>query len=151
MLAQRVAQILQEVGDPEIPTVSIVDLGMVGAIQADGDRVLVELMPTFVGCSAQRIIQDQVTEKLREAFPTSTVAVRFELSQPWTSDRITKEGREALRKAGIAPPGASLDDVECPFCGHSSTVLQNLFGATSCRSLYYCSHCKNPFEAFKPL
>lgn len=151
MQTQVIAEILREVGDPEIPSVSIVDLGMVGRIQASDDSLHVELMPTFVGCSAQRIIQERVVEKLRGAFPGSAVTVRFDLSEPWTSDRITEAGRVALRKAGIAPPGATLDDVACPYCGQSSAVLQNLFAATSCRSLYYCSHCKNPFEAFKPL
>ena len=151
MQSEAVAEILREVGDPEIPSVSIVDLGMVGRIHADDERVVVDLMPTFVGCSAQRIIQATVSQKLQGAFPASTVTVRFDLSEPWTSDRISEAGREALRKAGIAPPGPSLDQVECPYCGQSSAVLQNLFGATSCRSLYYCSHCKNPFEAFKPL
>ncbi len=151
MQTEVVVEMLREVGDPEIPSVSIVDLGMVGRIQAAEEGVQVDLMPTFVGCSAQRIIQERVVEKLRDAFPGSAVTVRFDLSEPWTSERITEAGREGLRKAGIAPPGPTLDDVECPYCGQSSAVLHNLFGATSCRSLYYCSHCKNPFEAFKPL
>lgn len=146
-----VTEILRQVPDPEIPHLNIVDLGMVDALTEEEGVLTVALIPTFVGCPAQGIIERTVRERLQEAFPDRKVAVRFSLHQAWSTRRITDAGRQALRESGIAPPGDDLDHVACPYCGHADSVLQNLFGATSCRSLFYCSHCKNPFEAFKPL
>lgn len=146
-----VVDVLHQVHDPEIPRISIVDLGMVGSVKDTGQNIQVSLIPTFVGCSAQRIIQEQALATLQEAFPHHSVKVTFDLDVPWHSDRITEAGRQALKESGIAPPGESLSDVLCPYCGSPQGVLENLFGSTSCKSLYYCSHCHNPFEAFKPL
>lgn len=148
---EQVEDVLRAVHDPEIPALSIVDLGMVGQVSVDDMGVAVSLTPTFVGCSAQRIIQQEVQERLARQYPGLRVDVRFDLSEAWTSDRITAAGREALRASGIAPPGESLEDVACPFCDSHANVLENLFASTSCRSLYYCRECRNPFEAFKPI
>lgn len=151
MISERLTDILREVTDPEIPEVSIVDLGMVEGATVEGEHITVSLIPTFVGCPAQALIQKRVQEHLHAAFPTHEVTVRFSLEVPWSTDRITRIGRQALRQSGIAPPGTDLNDVACPFCNQRDTLLQNLFASTSCRSLYYCSACQNPFEAFKPL
>lgn len=143
--------VLSGINDPEIPFVSIVDLGMVDDLTMAEHDIKVSLMPTFIGCPAQGIIRDQVLAQLRARWPGYHIQVSFEVRQPWSTDRITERGREALKRRGIAPPGKNLDDVCCPFCGESHAILENMFGATSCRSLYYCSQCRNPFEAFKPL
>lgn len=149
-IVESIQDILAHVCDPEIPTVSIVDLGMVESVMVDGQRVTVGLMPTFVGCPAQSVIERQVRERLGAQYPDYEIDVHFSLLVPWTSARITPTGRKALEAFGIAPPGRHLDDVACPFCHDSKPVMQNLFASTSCRSLYYCSQCHNPFEAFKP-
>lgn len=151
MEAALVEEVLRGVPDPEIPKINIVDLGMVQS-WAEEDRVLsVTLIPTFVGCSAQTIIADTVRRELLRVFPDCEVVVRFSLETAWSTSRITEAGRAALRSSGIAPPEDRLEQVVCPYCGARDNVLQNLFGATSCRSLFYCDQCRNPFEAFKPL
>lgn len=151
MITSEIERLLHDVTDPEIPRVSIVDLGMVEEVVQDGQSIAVSLIPTFVGCPAQDVIRRAVKQRMEEAFPGFQVNVRFSLEAPWSTNRITPAGRKALRDSGIAPPGRDLDDVACPFCGHSDNVLQNLFASTSCRSLYYCRNCRNPFEAFKPM
>ena len=139
---------LQDVVDPEIPTISIVDLGMVGAIDIDDDRIRVELSPTFIGCHALGLIQTAVEERL--ASLGRQVAAVSSMATPWTSDRISAAGRASLRRAGIAPPSAP-EDVRCPFCGSEDIAMDNAFGPAQCRSLFYCRGCRQPFEAFKPI
>ena len=153
---------LAEVADPEIPVISIVDLGIVERVQVTNDRIAVELLPTFVGCPALEIIRSSVEERL--ASFGRPVDVSFGFSVPWTSDRITPEGHEKLRESGFAPPmpaslAAGTDDapalislaeaVACPYCGSRRTVLENAFGPTQCRSIRYCTSCRQPFEEFK--
>ena len=158
---------LQAVPDPEIPTVSIVELGMVGAIEVDEAAVRVELLPTFVGCPALEMIQRAVAERLAELGRPIEVTVSF--ATPWTSDRISPSGREKLRRSGFAPPphlragralpmidslptaGAVSDPVPCPYCGSNRTTLESVFGPTQCRSIRHCPDCRQPFEAFKPV
>lgn len=150
---------LAEVPDPEIPVVSIVDLGMVEDVRLVDDTILVTLLPTFVGCPALEVIRAAVEERLG-AFGRP-LAVRFEYRVPWTSDRITQEGREKLRRSGFAPPAPSQPDrpvlvqlgapVACPNCGSRRTVLENAFGPTQCRSIHHCTECLQPFEAFKTI
>jgi ring-1,2-phenylacetyl-CoA epoxidase subunit PaaD len=160
---------LEEVADPEIPTVSVVELGMVERIEVRPDSIAVELLPTFVGCPAVELIREAVTERL--ASFGREVSVEMTFSTPWTSDRISPAGREKLRRSGFAPPphiaagGTSagrplplLDDrlaqpapVECPYCGSTETTLENVFGPTQCRSIRHCAACRQPFEAFKPV
>lgn len=146
-----IREILREVSDPEIPAMSIVDLGMVEQVIESDTEVHVLLIPTFVGCPAQRVIADAVRSRLGQQYPEKSIHVEFSLSTAWTTSRITEAGREALKASGIAPPGQDLSDVACPFCGEGEAVMENLFASTSCRSLYYCKKCRNPFEAFKPI
>lgn len=143
-LAVRVA--LEDVADPEIPGVSIVDLGMVGSVEVGSDRLRVELLPTFVGCPAVELVRDAVAERLRSF--GRPVEVRAGFGTAWTSDRITAAGRERLRRAGFAPP-TDVGDPRCPYCGSDRTVVDSAFGPTLCRSLHYCRACRQPFEAFK--
>lgn len=153
---------LDEVADPEIPTVSIVELGMIGSIQVGAEEIVVELLPTFVGCPALEVIRQSVAAGLAEFGRPIRVEVSF--ATPWSSDRISPAGREKLRRSGFAPPppvrpgrglpmlGAAVDaPVPCPYCGSSRTTLENVFGPTQCRSIRHCADCRQPFESFKPV
>jgi ring-1,2-phenylacetyl-CoA epoxidase subunit PaaD len=157
---------LAAVHDPEIPPVAITDLGIVERVQVGDGVVSIDLLPTFVGCPALDVIREDVTAAVDEAAGGRRVEVRFVYAPPWTSDRITPEGREALRGYGLTPPQpaaagttfvplASLRRTEapparCPFCGSADTVLESAFGPTLCRTTHFCRACRNPFEAFKP-
>jgi ring-1,2-phenylacetyl-CoA epoxidase subunit PaaD len=150
---------LAEVADPEIPVVSVVDLGMVEDVEVGPGGVRVELLPTFVGCPALELIRGAVETRLR-AFGRP-VDVRFAFRVPWSSDRITADGRNKLRAAGLAPPDPTGSDgpmlvqlaspVRCPHCNSPRTVLENAFGSTQCRAIHYCTACRQPFERFKPI
>jgi ring-1,2-phenylacetyl-CoA epoxidase subunit PaaD len=151
---------LDEVADPEIPNVSIVELGMIGRIEVTRQRIEVELLPTFVGCPAVEMIRTAIAERLAE--PGRRVDVEVSFSTPWTSDRISPEGREKLRASGFAPPptvrhGRALPmldadpPVACPYCGSLRTTLESAFGPTQCRSIRHCADCRQPFESFKPI
>lgn len=139
---------LRDVADPEIPAVSIVDLGMIGSIDVTADHIRVELLPTFIGCPAFEMIQAGVVERLAD-FGRPIEALRS-TRIPWSSDRISAAGREALRRSGFAPPSGP-DDVRCPYCASATVVMDSAFGPTRCRSLFYCRGCRQPFEAFKPI
>lgn len=143
---EAIRAILRTVADPEIPGVSIVDLGMVERIEVNGARIEVELLPTFVGCPAQELIRDAVRGALAPLGRPSSVDFSFRV--PWTSDRITALGREQLKSAGFAPP-AEPSAVRCPYCSSGRVAMDSAFGPTQCRSLFYCRACRQPFEAFK--
>ena len=138
---------LADVADPEIPAISIIDLGIVhrADVAPDG-RIVIELLPTFVGCPAIEAIRSAVTERLSTFGRPVEVAISFEV--PWTSERITPAGRSQLRESGFAPP-AEPEDVRCPYCGSASVAMDSAFGPTLCRSLFYCRSCRQPFESFK--
>jgi ring-1,2-phenylacetyl-CoA epoxidase subunit PaaD len=150
---------LAEVMDPEMPVVSIVDLGIVESVYVRSDGIDIELLPTFVGCPALDLIRASVEERL-SAFGRP-VKVAFGFRVPWTSDRITDAGRERLARAGFAPPrsGAATEPmivqlaapVTCPNCGSRRTTMENAFGPSQCRSIHYCTVCRQPFEAIKPV
>ena len=158
---------LESVPDPEIPGVSIVELGMIGEIEVDTDGIRVELLPTFVGCPALEVIRESIETRL--ASFGLAVAVDVSFATPWSSDRISPEGRAKLRESGFAPPppvrvgralpmlelsgAASLSEapIACPYCGSARTTLDNAFGPTQCRSIRHCEDCRQPFEAFKPI
>jgi ring-1,2-phenylacetyl-CoA epoxidase subunit PaaD len=150
---------LGEVEDPEIPVVSLVDLGVVRDVQVDGARVHVEFTPTFLGCPALEVMRDRMTAKVAELGAEPDVEVI--LDDSWSTDRITREGREKLRAAGFAPPAPREaapptlvqlgKGFRCPYCNSTKTRLDNLFGPTPCRSIRYCESCKQPFEQFKTI
>ena len=139
---------LAAVHDPEIPTVSIVDLGLVHDVRVGVDGVDVELLPTFIACPALDLIRVTVVEAL--ASLESPVRVAFVRTVPWTTDRLTEEGRAGLRAAGIAAPSEP-SAVACPYCRSGRVAMDSAFGPTLCRSLFYCRDCRQPFEAFKPV
>ena len=136
------------VHDPEIPTVSIVDLGLVHDVRVDDDRIRVELLPTFVACPALEVIRATVVDALAPL--GRPVDVAFTFAVPWGTERLTAGGRDGLRRAGIAPP-AEPAAVRCPFCASAEVAMDSAFGPALCRSLFYCRSCRQPFEAFKPI
>jgi ring-1,2-phenylacetyl-CoA epoxidase subunit PaaD len=151
---------LDEIADPEIPVISLVELGVVRDVAVDGDRVHVSLTPTFLGCPALEAMQRALESKIAELGGEPEVEVIR--GDAWSTDRITPAGREKLRAAGFAPPApreASAPRLvqlqakafRCPYCGSTETRLENLFGPTPCRSIRYCESCRQPFEQFKTI
>ena len=159
MTVAQVWAALAEVPDPEIPVISVVDLGVVRDVRVEGQRVHVEFTPTFLGCPALEVMRAQMAERIAQLGAEPEVEVV--LDDSWSTDRITPEGREKLRTAGFAPPtprseGPTLVQLQsngfrCPYCGSRDTALENIFGPTPCRSLRYCRDCKQPFEQFKTI
>jgi ring-1,2-phenylacetyl-CoA epoxidase subunit PaaD len=158
--AAAVWEALADVEDPEIPVISIVDLGVVRNVQVEGGRVHVEFTPTFLGCPALEVMRDQMAARIEELGGEPDVEVIMDDS--WSTDRITPAGREKLRAAGFAPPApreASAPKLvqlqsavfRCPYCGSTETKLENIFGPTPCRSIRYCAACRQPFEQFKTI
>lgn len=149
---------LEEVKDPEIPVLSLVDLGVITGVTVHGGDVIIGMTPTFVGCPAMDMMQTDIREVLTKK-GVRKVAIEVSYKRPWTSDLISEKGKEALKKFGLAPPPprALFTDLEvlehaaCPRCGNSNTELRNAFGPTLCRSIHYCNDCKEAFEQFKPL
>ncbi len=147
---------VSQVPDPEIPVLTISDLGIVRGVSIDGD-VVVELTPTYSGCPATEAIEQSVIETLR-AHGIDDVRIKRVLSPPWTTDWITAEGREKLKRYGIAPPaeGGSKREllhgkrtVACPRCDSQQTTIVSEFGSTPCKASYRCEACLEPFEYFK--
>ena len=150
-------QQLATIPDPEIPVVSIVDLGMIRGITVDNGQVIVQLAPTYNGCPALEVIRMQIRAVLEQAL-RKNVEVQLIIDPPWTTDWISKEGLHKLKEYGIAPPAGRKsttgwrDDaanVSCPHCGSNSTELISQFGSTPCKALYRCTECLEPFDYFK--
>jgi ring-1,2-phenylacetyl-CoA epoxidase subunit PaaD len=158
--ADQVWDVLAEIPDPEIPIISVVDLGVVRDVRVEEGRVHVEFTPTFLGCPALEVMRDAMAARIAELGAEPEVEVV--LDDSWSTDRITAEGREKLRTAGFAPPAprsagppqlVQLQSAifRCPYCGSTETRLENIFGPTPCRSLRYCTSCRQPFEQFKTI
>lgn len=149
---------LEEVKDPEIPVLSLVDLGVIRSVEINGNDVSVVMTPTFVGCPALDLMRSEVeTVLLRHGIPNPMVTISME--KPWSSNDISEKGRAALKKFGISPPPSSqvftdlaiLEHASCPRCNGTNTQLKNTFGPALCRAVYYCVDCREAFEQFKPL
>lgn len=150
---------LEDVKDPEIPVLSLIDLGVItrAEVGADGS-VSIEMTPTFVGCPALDAMQSDIRQMLSSR-GVSKVDIAVSFQKPWTSDMITERGKKALREFGLSPPPPRqlfedldvLEHASCPRCGNTNTELKNTFGATLCRAIHYCNDCKEAFEQFKPL
>lgn len=160
MTQDDVLQALQGVRDPEIPTLSVVDMGIItDVVVADDQNVRVTMTPTFVGCPAIDVMRSDV-EAAVKALGVGNVEVSVTFDVPWTTNRLTEKGRAALLEHGLAPPEQFdtltlelevLNNVACPHCGSRKTTLKSPFGPTLCRSLHYCSECRQGFEGFKPV
>ena len=140
---------LTAVKDPEIPTCSITDLGIVHDVRVAGGRVEIDLLPTFAGCPALDVIKQDVEQAARDL--AENVSVRFVNAPPWTTDRLNEAGQHALNDYGISSPVLLQigQKPTCPFCGSTDTREDSAFGPTPCRSIRYCNACRNPFEGFK--
>ncbi|MET8149819.1 1,2-phenylacetyl-CoA epoxidase subunit PaaD [Actinoplanes sp. NPDC049668] len=159
------AAVAARVTDPELPMLTLADLGILRAVDESGDGVVVTITPTYSGCPAMRTIEDDLTGALRDA-GYRQVEVRTVLSPAWTTDWITPAGRDKLAAAGISPPGPaprraagpvpltlgpSRRSIACPQCGHAETEEITAFSATACRALRRCTACREPFEHVKEI
>lgn len=158
---QHVYGILESVKDPEVPAISVVELGVVRGVQIEGERVRVQLTPTYSGCPALDVMRRGIEEALK-THGVAEVIVDIVYAPPWTTDWISESGKQKLEAWGIAPPGPALKDpivaigaprstIRCPFCKSMQTERRSQFGPTACKALYYCNSCQQPFEHFKAL
>jgi ring-1,2-phenylacetyl-CoA epoxidase subunit PaaD len=158
--AEGVWEALDEIADPEIPILSLVDLGVIRSVDVSDGHVRIELTPTFLGCPALEAMRRALEQKV--AALGASPEVHLVADDSWSTDRITAAGREKLRAAGFGPPmpreatAPTLVQLEskvfrCPYCGSAETRLENLFGPTPCRSLRYCVRCRQPFEQLKTI
>jgi ring-1,2-phenylacetyl-CoA epoxidase subunit PaaD len=158
-----VFEILDEVKDPEVPVLSVVELGIVRDARVDGAAVSVTITPTYSGCPAMRVIEEEITAALN-AHGLSPVTLETVYAPAWTTDWMTAEAKQKLEEYGIAPPGQSQRETlvtltrspaaerfRCPYCGSRDTTLRSEFGSTACKSICYCNSCQQPFEAFKAI
>jgi ring-1,2-phenylacetyl-CoA epoxidase subunit PaaD len=159
---EAVLEVLRTINDPEMP-ISIVDLGIVDKVEiqapasgfssapriehSPGATVIIDLLPTFVGCPALHAIEDEVRRRISALAGVAQTIVHFRFDPPWTVDRISPSGREALRQFGVTVPAQEQSGTpQCPFCGSSEVHLESPFGPTRCRMIYYCDSCRNSFE-----
>jgi ring-1,2-phenylacetyl-CoA epoxidase subunit PaaD len=154
-------EILRGIPDPEVPAIDIVELGIVrrAELRADG-VVAVDVTPTYSGCPAMRVIEDEIVAALR-ANGYDRVELKTVYSPAWTTDWLSDEAKAKLKAYGIAPPGRTGDEqtlvplsstvrrIACPYCGSSNTERKSEFGSTACKAIHYCHHCRQPFEEFK--
>lgn len=155
---EKISSALTQVKDPEIPVLSIVEMGMVSGVKIADTKIEVTITPTFVGCPALHVIQQNVKDELLKH--GIDAEVKIDLSIKWTTERMTTEAREKLEKFGIAPPPHVTDEelteeqlnrVRCPYCHSTDTTLRSAFGSTLCRAIRFCFNCKQGFEQFKPV
>ena len=156
---EQVLKWLEEVKDPEIPVLSLVDLGVITKVTINNDQsVQIDMTPTFAGCPAMDYMVEDVKKVLQEK-GVESFEVKVSFETPWSSNLITENGRKALKKFGLAPPPKHqliidldiLKHVKCPHCDSRDTEMKSPFGPTLCRSLHYCNSCQQAFEQFKPL
>jgi ring-1,2-phenylacetyl-CoA epoxidase subunit PaaD len=161
---QRAWSVLDQVCDPEVPVLSLRDLGIVRDVVDQGDAIEVVLTPTYSGCPATEVIERSVIDAI-EAAGLGPARVRLQRAPAWTTDWISADGRRKLREYGIAPPGLvdkragvpirlvgrRLEPVACPRCGSAHTERLSAFGSTACKALWRCLACREPFEHFKPI
>ena len=149
---------LQDVHDPEIPALSVVELGLIADVQVGENSAQVKMTPTFAGCPAVEMMRGAMEDRLRQ-LGLADVKVTITYDPPWNSNRISPEGRRKLKAFGLAPPAPytgelnliQIMDIPCPFCNSHNTTLESPFGPTLCRAIHYCHDCRQSFEQFKPV
>lgn len=154
----KILEWLDEVKDPEIPVLSLVDLGVITKVDINEHRVRVDMTPTFVGCPAMDYMKQDVIDVLN-SYGIDNVDVNINFDSPWNSNKISEKGRKALKEFGLSPPPKHnlivdidiLEHAECPNCGSTNSVMKTPFGPTACRSIHHCHDCGETFEQFKPL
>lgn len=155
---QKIWSILETVSDPEIPALSVVDMGIIRDVEWNGEELLVSVTPTYSGCPAMTMIESEIAKAFRAMGVAATV--RRVLSPAWTTEWLSEKGRRMLVDSGIAPPAPVQASVElrlpamgvtCPFCASQETEVVSEFGSTACKSLHRCRACGSPFDYFKPL
>jgi ring-1,2-phenylacetyl-CoA epoxidase subunit PaaD len=156
---EEIYSLLEEVSDPEVPVLSIIDLGVVRNVSFENNAWLITLTPTYSGCPAMQTMEEEILLKLKER-GLSTVKILTTLSPAWTTDWLSENGRKKLKAYGIAPPEDEQDKsllfssptiVPCPVCNSKNTRLISQFGSTACKAHYQCSACQEPFDYFKCL
>lgn len=155
-------ELLSEITDPEIPVLTIEELGILREVDVDGNKVIVRITPTYSGCPAMKAIEDEIVNKLK-INGIQEFEVKKDFSETWTTDWMPDEAKQKLKEYGIAPPGKTEEEngdflaslkrsskvIPCPYCDSTNTELQSEFGSTACKSQYYCHDCDEPFEHFK--
>lgn len=157
-LEEEILAALEDVKDPEIPFISVVELGIITAVEIDDDKVKVKMIPTFTACPAIKLMQQQIRDRVL-AMDYKNVEVVIDPTIAWSSDRVSEAGIKKLEKFGLGTAHRhggefSFEDLSqsnCPHCGSNNTTMQSLFGSTLCRSMHFCFDCKQGFERFKPL
>ncbi|WP_446666789.1 1,2-phenylacetyl-CoA epoxidase subunit PaaD [Flexivirga sp. B27] len=162
-VVERAWQVASEVTDPELPMLTLADLGVLRDVRQDDDgEIVVAITPTYSGCPAMATMRDDLVRRLQEAGFTSA-RVSVQLSPPWTSDWISESGRKALSDNGISPPGKAPRGpvrlqlmptrrvIQCPQCGSDDTEVTSEFGSTACKALYRCLVCGEPFDHVKEI
>ncbi len=156
---ERIWEVLDQVKDPEIPAVSIIEMGMIAGVERTDASTVVRMTPTFAACPAIELMKGLVRDALTDA-GYANVSVQIVFDPPWTTDRITEAGLVKLQGFGLAPPErmdgrevspADLADVPCPYCSSKHTSMESPFGPTLCRSIHYCNDCLQSFEHIKPV
>lgn len=159
LTTENIWRALEGVMDPEIPVISVVDMGIVREVEMTPDGVVVTMTPTFSGCPALDVMRREIKAAVR-GLGVESVIVQTVLHPPWSTEWISEAGREKLRRFGLAPPPRHSGDItaitffdpaECPRCGSTNTSLRNAFGPTLCRMIWYCNECQDAFEQFKAL
>ena len=152
--------VLSEIPDPDIPVVSITDLGLVRKVDADEQKIIVSLTPSYSGCPAMKFFQQEIVTALKEKDPRP-VELKTVFFPAWTTDWISDSAKEKMRKHGIAPPekvpvasrtalfGETQHNVHCPWCNSENTKRTSQFGSTPCKAIWFCNACQQPFEYFK--
>ncbi len=156
--AQAILTALHDVKDPEIPVLSVVELGVIQSVEVTDSGVVIAMTPTFAGCPALDVMRAEIEARVRR-MGVEAVEVKVVLSPPWSTDMISETGRARLKEFGLAPPPVHggliqlifAEVVACPYCVSVETTVKNTFGPTLCRAIYYCDHCQQPFEQFKAL
>ena len=156
LTSENIYSLLSEIPDPEIPVITISELGILRSVEMENDKVVVTITPTYSGCPAMKMIEDEIKKSLKEN-GIENVSVKMVYTPAWTTDWMNDEAKEKLRKYGISPPGklnklnsiSGDSAVSCPRCGSKDVKLVSHFGSTACKAIYTCNNCREPFDQFK--